>query len=178
MPDSAEEDQGAEAWGLAEVVMTKEELKAYIAGHFADKMTLLDTGRHDPMYLIKVEDLRAVSLALRDDATLKFDYLCNMGGVDTKTAFEVVYSLASTTNRLRLDFKLQMPYENAAVDSLKDIWPAINWYERELAELYGIDVRNHGNLGQFLLPDNWDQGYPMRKNWDAPDFIRLPEFGA
>jgi NADH:ubiquinone oxidoreductase subunit C len=158
--------------------MTKDELKAYIASHYADKLTFLDTGRHDPMYLINVDDLKAVSLALRDDANLKFDYLCNMGGLDTKTAFEVVYSIASVPNKLRLDFKIQMPYENAAVESLKAVWPAIIWYERELWELYGIDVKNHGNLGQFLLPDGWDQGFPMRKNWDAPDFIRLPEFGA
>jgi NADH-quinone oxidoreductase subunit C len=176
--DITEEDQGPEAFGLAEIVMTKDELKAYIASHYADKMTLLDTGRHDPMYLVKAEDLKAVSLALRDDSNLKFDYLCNMGGLDTKTAFEVVYSIASVPNKLRLDFKLQMPYENAAVETLKEVWPAIIWYERELWELYGIDVKNHGNLGQFLLPDGWNQGFPMRKNWDAPDFIRLPEFGA
>jgi NADH-quinone oxidoreductase subunit C len=158
--------------------MTKDELKAYIAANFSGTMTLLETGRHDPMYRVQREDLRTVALSLRDDPNLRFDYLANMGGVDTKTEFEVVYSIASITHRLRLDFKIPMPYENAFVDSLKDIWPAINWYERELWELYGIDVRNHGNLGQFLLPDGWDQGFPMRKNWDAPDFVRLPEFGV
>jgi NADH:ubiquinone oxidoreductase subunit C len=42
-------------------------------------------------------------------------------------------------------------------------------------ELYGINIRNHGNLKRFLLPDEWDQGYPMRKDWDAPDFKRMPE---
>ena len=45
-------------------------------------------------------------------------------------------------------------------------------------ELFGLDVRNHGNLTRFLLPDDWDQGHPMRKDWDAPDFVRLPEFTA
>ena len=38
-----------------------------------------------------------------------------------------------------------------------------------------IECIHHGNLKQFLLPDDWDQGHPMRKDWDAPDFIRMPE---
>jgi NADH-quinone oxidoreductase subunit C len=163
---------------VGEVIMTKDEMKAYIAANFADKMTLLDTGRHDPMYRIKAEQLREIAQALRDDPTLKFDFLCNMGGVDTKQMFEVVFSIASLSNRLRLDFKFLLSYEDAEIESTQDIWPAINWYERELWELYGINVKNHGNLKRFLLPDDWNQGYPMRKDWDAPDFIRFPEFGA
>jgi NADH:ubiquinone oxidoreductase subunit C len=158
--------------------MTRDELKAYIASHFDGVMTLLETGRYDPVYLITVENLHKVALALRDDATLQFDYLCNLGAIDTKQQFEVIYQVASTTKNLRLDFKLTMPYDKAEVVTVVDIWPAANWYEREMWELYGINIKGHDNLTQFLLPDNWDQGHPMRKDWDAPDFIRLPEFGA
>jgi len=79
------------------------------------------------------------------------------------------------TKNLRLDFKVILPYDKAEVDTLQSVWPAIGWYEREMWELYGINVKNHGNLTRFLLPDDWDQGFPMRKNWDAPDFVRLPE---
>ncbi len=155
--------------------MTKDDLKAYIASHFDGKMTLLDTGRYDPMFEIKPSDLLEVAKALRDDENLKFDYLTNLGGVDTRQRFEVVYNLVSIYKSLRLDFKLILPYENAEIDSVQEIWPGANWFERELWELYGINVRNHGNLKRFLLPDDWDQGNPMRKDWTAPDFIRLPE---
>lgn len=158
--------------------MTKEEVKTYIVSHFDGKLTLLDTSRYDPMFQVRPEDLVEVALALRDDENLKFDYLCNLGGVDTKEQFEVVYNLASIYKNLRLDFKLVLPYEGAAVDSVQEVWPGANWFERELWELYGINVRNHGNLKRFLLPDDWDQGFPLRKNWDAPDFIRFPEFGT
>jgi NADH-quinone oxidoreductase subunit C len=155
--------------------MTKDELKAYVSSHFDGKLTLLDTGRHDPMFLITADDLLEVAQALRDDENLKFDFLCNLGGVDTKENFEVVYNLASIYKNLRLDFKLVLPYEEAEIDTVQEIWPGANWYERELWEMYGINVRNHGNLKRFLLPDDWDQGHPMRKDWSAPDFIRLPE---
>lgn len=155
--------------------MTKQELQDYIAAKFGDRMALLDTGRHDPMFRIKSEDLLEVAAALRDDAGLQFDFLCNLGGVDTTEHFEVVYSVASTINKTRLDFKLSLPYENAEVASVQQIWPAANWHEREMWELYGINVKNHDNLTRFLLPDDWDQGHPLRKDWNAPDFIRMPE---
>ena len=156
--------------------MTKDELKDYINSHFADKLTLLDTGRFDLLYEVKPDDLLEVAKSLRDDESLKFDFLCCLGGVDTKEHFEVVYSVASISLNLRMDFKVILPYENAEIESVQEVWPAANWYEREVWELYGIDVKNHDDLTRFLLPDEWDQGYPMRKDWDAPDFIRMPEF--
>ncbi len=155
--------------------MTFDELKEYISANYPDDMTLLDTGRCEPFYEVKAEKLVAVCKRLRDDEQLKFDYFCNLGGVDTGERMEAVYSLASYSMKLRLDLKVILPHENAEIDSVQEVWPAANWYERELWELYGVNVKNHNNLTRFLLPDDWDQGFPMRKDWDAPDFIRMPE---
>jgi len=127
------------------------------------------------MFLIKAGDLLTVGRALRDDPELRFDYLCNLGGVDTREKLEVVYNLASTGFNLRLDFKFQLGYDKPEIDSVIEIWPGANWYEREVWELYGINVRNHNDLRPLLLPEDWNQGHPMRKDWDAPDFIRMPE---
>jgi NADH:ubiquinone oxidoreductase subunit C len=156
--------------------MTKDELKAYIESNFSGKLTALDTGRYDLLFEAKKGDLVELARALRDDESLKFDYLCNIGAIDTRERFEIVYSIASTVNRLRLDFKIVFSYDDAEVESVQTVWPAANWYEREIWELYGIDIKNHDNLKRFLLPDDWNQGHPMRKDWDAPDFVRFPEF--
>ncbi len=155
--------------------MTADELKQYIASKFSDTMTALDTGRFDPLYEINADKLLEVARSLRDDENLKFDFLCNIGATDTRERFEIVYSVTSLEKKIRLDFKIAMPYDGAEIESVQEIWPAANWYEREMWELFGIDIKNHGNLTQFLLPDDWDQGNPMRKDWDAPDFVRLPE---
>lgn len=155
--------------------MTKEALQSCITERFANKLTLLECGRYDLMYEVSAGDLLEVAGRLRDDDELTFDFLCNLGAVDTGETFEVVYSLASITKGHRLDFKVIVPYEKAQVQSLIPVWPGANWYEREMAELYGIDVLNHSNLAPLLLPETWDEGYPMRKNWDSPDFKRLPE---
>ncbi len=155
--------------------MTREELARYVTDNFNGKFKPLDTGRYDPLFEVAAGDLLEAARALKDDDNLKFDYLCNLGGIDTGEHFEVVYNVASVTKNLRLDFKIILPYDAAEIESVQAVWPAANWYEREVWELYGINVRNHDNLTRFLLPDDWDQGHPMRKDWDAPDFVRLPE---
>lgn len=155
--------------------MTTEELKGYLASHFGDRLRPFDTGRHDLFVEAEPSDLIDLCRSLRDDETLRFDYLCNISGVDTGERFEIVYSLASTVNKLRLDLKINPERENPEVDSVQEIWPGANWYEREIWELYGINIRNHDNLTRFLLPEDWDQGHPLRKDWDAPDFVRMPE---
>ncbi len=155
--------------------MTKDELRNYIAGHFDSKLTPLDSGRYDPLFEVRAADLLEAATALRDDDNLKFDFLCNLGAVDTTEHLEAVYSVASITKRLRLDFKVIMAYDHPEIESVQEVWPAANWHEREMWELFGIEIKNHGNLTRFLLPDDWDQGHPMRKDWDAPDFVRLPE---
>ncbi|MEW5994407.1 MAG: NADH-quinone oxidoreductase subunit C [Candidatus Zixiibacteriota bacterium] len=155
--------------------MTRDELRQYITDHFEGRLTPLESGKYDPLFEVSRDDLLDVAQVLRDDANLKFDFLCNLGGVDTGEHFEVIYNIASTTKNLRLDLKMVLSYDDAEVESVQKVWPAANWFEREMWELYGINVLNHDNLTRFLLPEDWDQGHPLRKNWDAPDFERLPE---
>jgi NADH:ubiquinone oxidoreductase subunit C len=155
--------------------MERDALIKHILEKHAGKVELLDSGKAEPIFSLKNEYLREFCRAIHDDETLQMNFLCNIGAVDTGEKFEVVYSVASLPNKIRFDFKLTMPYEGAEIDSIQSIWPGANWHEREVWELYGINVRDHKNLTRFMLPDDWNQGHPMRKNWDAPDFIRMPE---
>jgi NADH-quinone oxidoreductase subunit C len=156
--------------------MTKDELKEHILKNYDGLMTPLETGVFDPMFEVKPADLMKVARRLHDDEALMFDFLNNITAVDTTERFEIVYSVSSITNTLRLDFKVALPYDQAEIDSVKDVWTAADCHEREIWELYGVDINNHDSLKQFLLPDDWNQGHPMRKDWDGPDFVRMPEF--
>lgn len=157
-------------------VMKQEKLTAYLQEKFGEKIEPIATAAVEPNFLIKDKgDLHEFCKAIREDLKLEIDFLCSISAVDTAEKFEIVYSVASVAKKLRFDFKIVMEYDGAAFDSVIDVWPAANWYEREIWELYGIDVAGHPNLTRFLLPDEWDQGNPMRKDWDAPDFKRLPE---
>ena len=155
--------------------MTKEELKAYIESNYSSELTYNESGKYDLLFVADLSKIVSLCEKLHDDENLLFDYFCNLSGADTTENFEMIYNIASTKKKIRLDIKVILPRENPKVDSVQSVWPAANWYEREVWELYGIQINNHDNLKRFLLPDDWDQGFPMRKDWDAPDFIRFPD---
>jgi len=98
--------------------MTKDELRDYIIGHFEGKLTLLDTGRYDPIFEVKPADLVETARALRDDEQLRFDFFCCLSAVDTGERFEAVYSLASINDKHRVDIKIFFPYDAAELDSV------------------------------------------------------------
>jgi len=155
--------------------LTHDDVKKQIAGLYPDKLTPLET-HCEPLFEVKLTDLLEVCRILHDDDKLKFDFLNSLAALDTGEQFEVFYSLSSVEHSTRLDFKVILDRADPEIESVQEIWPSANWYERELWELYGIGVNNHDNLGMFLLPEDWDHGFPMRKDWQGPDdFIRLPE---
>ena len=112
--------------------MAREQLVAYIAEKFNGRLKLLDTGRYDPLFLVQADDLLDIARALKEDDNLEFDFLCNLMAIDTGEHFEVVYNVASIARNLRLDLKIILPYDAAEVESAQRIWPASNWYEREM----------------------------------------------
>lgn len=155
--------------------MTKEELTSYLQENFAGEFEVIENGQSEPYLIIKLGDINRFCHFIHDDTRLLFTFLMNLSGVDTGDKFEVVYNVCSYRYKMRLYIKVQLPYEKAEIDSVRDIWPGANWFEREIWELFGINVIGHPNLKRFLLPDDWDQGYPMRKNWQGRDVIPFPE---
>jgi NADH-quinone oxidoreductase subunit C len=77
--------------------------------------------------------------------------------------FDVVYSLHSIRDRQRLRVKVRAG-ENEPVPSVTGVWPAANWLEREVYDLFGVAFTDHPDLRRILMPDDW-QGYPQRKDY-------------
>lgn len=155
--------------------MTKQELTSYIQEKFSGEIQVIENDQKEPYLIIQPKDLHRFCRFIYDDTRLLLTFLMNMSGVDTKERFEVVYNVCSYRYKLRLYFKILIPYDKAEFDTIRDIWPVADWFEREIWELFGVNVNGHPNLKRFLLPDDWDQGYPMRKDWQGRDVITLPE---
>lgn len=102
----------------------------------------------------------------RDDET-PFDYLSDLTCVhypDNKAApFEVVYNLYSIPANERVRLKVSTT-DAAGVESVTGVWPAANWMEREVFDLFGIPFGNHPDLRRLLLPPDWE-GHPLRKDF-------------
>jgi NADH:ubiquinone oxidoreductase subunit C len=155
--------------------MTKEELTEHITGNFSGTLELIENNQPESYFIVKADQLRDFSRFIHDDPLLMLNFLMNLSVVDYSERFEIVYNVCSYRLKHRIFFKIMLDHDKPEVDSVMKIWPAANWFEREAWELFGIHVRDHPNLTRFLLPEDWDQGHPMRKDWVGRDLIPLPE---
>jgi NADH-quinone oxidoreductase subunit C len=80
----------------------------------------------------------------------------------------MVYHLVSTRLFHRLRVKCRVPEDDAAIESLSDIWSGANWLERETFDLYGIRFDGHPDLRRIYLYDEF-VGHPLRKDYAKHD---------
>src|SRR2546427_8467535 len=108
-----------------------------------------------------------IARVLRDRADLRFAFLAELTAVDfwpREPRFELVYILVSIEHRHRLRVKVRLRSDNAVVADVSGIWPAANWLEREVWDLFGIAFDGHPDPRRLLMPEDWD-GYPLRKDY-------------
>ena len=123
--------------------------------------------KHGQLYLtIDNEDLLDVILFLKTNKDSKFRQLIDITAVDyleNRKRFKIVYLFLSheINQRIILNYFIN---ENEVVSSLTKIFPAANWMEREVFDMYGIKFKDHPDLRR-ILTDYGFEGYPLRKDF-------------
>jgi formate hydrogenlyase subunit 5 len=114
--------------------------------------------------LLKPESHRdAISLLLTQVEDVE---LSTISGVDLGNEIELNYHMACAGT---VTLKNRVSRENPVTQTITDILPGANLYEREVFDLLGVAFEGHPNLERLLLPENWPQGnYPLRKDWKPP----------
>jgi len=139
-----------------------------IKGTLPDAILGATMFRGDLSVHIRREDLLLVCQLLRDDPALNFDYPIHISSVDfPKDAerFEVVYEFFSIRLKHQVRLKTRVPEDDCEIDSVTRIWVGANYLEREVYDMMGIRFRNHPEMKRILLPDEYDEGFPLRKNF-------------
>lgn len=110
---------------------------------------------------------------LRKDPQMSFDLFVDLCAVDYPTReegrFEVVLHLYSIARRHRVRLKARVgdqEGEGAELDSISEVWPGANWFEREAYDLMGITFNGHPDLRRILMYPEFE-GYPLRKDYPA-----------
>jgi NADH-quinone oxidoreductase subunit C len=113
---------------------------------------------------------------LRDRDDLAFTFLAELTAADfwpREPRFELIYILVSIAHRRRVRLKVRLQGNDAHVATASDIWPAANWLEREVWDLFGIVFDGHPDPRRLLMPEDWD-GFPLRKDYPV-QILKTPQ---
>jgi NADH-quinone oxidoreductase subunit B/C/D len=139
---------------------------------FSDAVQLSPTTSDMPTFQVAKNRIKDVLGFLKSEATPRYQRLDDLTAVDESarqnpaddTGFTMIYHLLSFEPAGRLRLKVPLQGRQPVTPSVTDIWPAANWYEREVYDLFGVRFEGHPNLQRLIMPHDW-QGHPLRKSY-------------
>jgi NADH-quinone oxidoreductase subunit C len=157
-------------------------LQAALQAALGASIHKLERARGEISITVRASDYLATAYRLRDDATLKFEQLIDVCGVDFSDyrnepleglRYSVVSHLLSVTHNWRVRLKVFAPDDELpAVASLNEVWSAANWFEREAFDMFGIIFEGHPDLRR-ILTDYGFIGHPMRKDFPTTGNVEM-----
>ena len=145
------------------------EVKALVEAGYGAEIVASKRFRGQDFLTVKKERIVGLLTVLRDHAALDYKLVSDIFGVDLlgfeiEPRFEVVYSLYSLKTYRRIVVKAQVSEDDPTIDTTSGVWPAAEWPEREIYDLFGITFNHHADMRRILMPDDW-VGHPLRKDF-------------
>ncbi|NNL85465.1 MAG: NADH-quinone oxidoreductase subunit C [Myxococcales bacterium] len=113
------------------------------------------------------EQIVPLTRYLRDRSEPRFELLIDLTAIDypeRAERFELVYRLRALSRGERLCLTCAVPERPGEIDSISAVFPAADWLEREVFDLYGVRFLGHPNLRRILLDESF-RGHPLRKDY-------------
>ncbi len=166
---------------------TKEEIYDILKKEFPDAVLEFQNELPvEPVIIVDPLKIDKVCLFLRDNENLKFESLMSLSGVDDYNGekvpdddgneviqggtLSIYYHLYSISLNHKITLKISTERENPEVVSVESVWRTADWHEREVFDLFGIKFLMHPDLRRILMPEDWDAGYPLRKDYKNPEY--------
>jgi NADH-quinone oxidoreductase subunit C len=157
-------------------------LEGALAAVLGSRMESCVADRGELTIRVRPADLVESAILLRDDQSLAFSILIDLAAIDYTgfgethwegPRFAVVIHLLSVRYNRRVRVKVSCANDDfPVVDSLIDVWPAANWYEREAFDLYGVVFQGHPDLRR-ILTDYGFVGHPFRKDFPISGYVEM-----
>ncbi|WP_011580364.1 MULTISPECIES: NADH-quinone oxidoreductase subunit C [Chelativorans] len=145
-------------------------IKEKLDGRVQDWMVAYD----ELTIFVEPGDIVDVLTFLKSDVQCQFFAFVDISGVDypaRERRFEVVYHLLSPRQNQRIRVKVSTD-EETPIPSVIEVFPAANWYEREIYDLYGVLFTEHPDLRR-ILTDYGFEGHPLRKDFPLTGFVEV-----
>lgn len=157
-------------------------LKAALEKALGNRVQSLTESVGELTLVVKAADYLDAMRTLRDDASLKFEQLMDLCGVDyadygdgawNGPRFAAVSHLLSITHNWRVRVRVFAPDDDLpVVSSVTTIWNSADWFEREAFDLYGLVFEGHPDLRR-ILTDYGFKGYPLRKDFPTTGYVEV-----
>ncbi|ETD91242.1 NADH-quinone oxidoreductase [Rhodobacter capsulatus YW2] len=151
-----------------------QDLAAHVAQQRPGDVISAEVVQGELTVTVKPEGIADFVRFLRDDAGCRFTTLVDLTAVDwpeRAARFEMVWHFLSMWKNQRIRVKAGLA-EDAMCPSITDVYPAANWYEREVFDMFGILFSGHPDLRR-LLTDYGFRGHPLRKDFPTTGYIEL-----
>ena len=117
----------------------------------------------EDVYTVHPDDYRALCEQLKQEG---YDFPRSVSGIDMGYGLRVTLHLTRMRDLAKVAVRTDVPYKNPVVASVTDLWPGVEWYEREAYDMLGIRFRGHPDLRRLLLEDEWEL-HPLLKRYDT-----------
>ncbi len=158
--------------------MTPEEIADIVKDQFGSAVVSTSMDTLHPSIEIDTAQWHEVALFCRDDSRLRLNTLRCLSGVDrlADDVIELIYDLMAVhpggaggfyQGDNVIAFKLKVPRVEGTAPTVADVWPAADWHEREVFDMFGVVFEGHTDLRRILCADDW-VGYPLLKDYAFP----------
>jgi len=135
----------------------------------ADALADAKFDRAELTLTIVPEQIRAAAATVQAAGYNFFEDLTAVDWFPSSPRFQLSYHLLSHSFKERLRLRVLVEEASPSVQSIVPVWPAANYYEREVFDLFGIRFDEHPNLRRIMMPDDW-QGHPLRKDYPVEGY--------
>ncbi|PYP91321.1 MAG: NADH-quinone oxidoreductase subunit C [Candidatus Angelobacter sp. Gp1-AA117] len=101
-----------------------------------------------------------------------FNFLSDLTCADfypREPRFEMAYHLLSLPRKERVRLKVRLDGHEPMLESVTSVWPAANFFEREIFDLFGIRFLGHPDLRRIMMPEDWE-GHPLRRDYPVEGY--------
>ena len=136
-----------------------------------DSAALLDAkfDRGELTLTIAANKIRSAAATVQAAGYNFFEDVTAVDWFPSSPRFQLSYHIVSHTYKERIRLRVLVEGDEPVIESITSVWPAANFYEREVFDLFGVRFDGHPNLRRILMPDDW-QGHPLRKDYPVEGY--------
>jgi len=135
----------------------------------ADLATDAKFDRKELTITVAQESIVAACEAVKAAGYNFFEDLTAVDWYPQEPRFQLSYHILSHSMKERVRLAVRLNSADLTLDSITPAWPAANFYEREVFDLFGIHFAGHPRLTRIMMPENWE-GHPLRKDYPVEGY--------